>query len=152
MKGKLIEIQIRTALQHLWADLSEKSSDLLGQAIKYGRGDQQWRHSLAISSESIADLEEFEQIHIHNLRLGKETDAFFRKEKPLVKKKLGGRRSNPKLRKSQKAQLKSLEREKERLDWKDNELGLESQRKRKAITDTLTQAIADLDQRREQMK
>src|SRR5256885_3801831 len=33
-QGKLIEIQVRTALQHLWAELSEKFSDVSDPAIK----------------------------------------------------------------------------------------------------------------------
>jgi DNA-binding protein YbaB len=37
---KLIEIQIRTSLQHLWAELSEKFSDVVAPAIKYGGGDK----------------------------------------------------------------------------------------------------------------
>jgi ppGpp synthetase/RelA/SpoT-type nucleotidyltranferase len=36
---KLIEIQVRTYLQHLWAELSEKSSDLFDPALKYGGGE-----------------------------------------------------------------------------------------------------------------
>ncbi|MEO7632585.1 MAG: hypothetical protein ABIU20_04245, partial [Blastocatellia bacterium] len=38
-REKLIEIQVRTELQHLWAELSEKFSDVLDQTIKYGGGD-----------------------------------------------------------------------------------------------------------------
>jgi len=36
--GKLIEIQVRTALQHLWAEVSEKLSDVVDPTIKYGGG------------------------------------------------------------------------------------------------------------------
>ncbi|MBD0327118.1 MAG: hypothetical protein ICV68_11840, partial [Pyrinomonadaceae bacterium] len=38
--GKLIEIQVRTSLQHMWAELSEKYSDVVNPAIKYGGGDE----------------------------------------------------------------------------------------------------------------
>src|SRR6266850_964115 len=38
--AKLVEIQVRTALQHAWAELSEKLSDVIDPAIKYGRGDK----------------------------------------------------------------------------------------------------------------
>jgi ppGpp synthetase/RelA/SpoT-type nucleotidyltranferase len=34
--SKLIEIQVRTALQQLWAELSEKYSDVIDPSIKYG--------------------------------------------------------------------------------------------------------------------
>ncbi|HVT88545.1 MAG TPA: hypothetical protein VHD56_06815 [Tepidisphaeraceae bacterium] len=36
LNGKLIEVQIRTTLQHLWAELSEKLSDSFDPSIKYG--------------------------------------------------------------------------------------------------------------------
>jgi ppGpp synthetase/RelA/SpoT-type nucleotidyltranferase len=36
--GKLVEVQVRSALQHEWAELSEKASDLIDPEIKYGRG------------------------------------------------------------------------------------------------------------------
>ncbi len=39
--GKLIEIQVRTARQHQWAELSEKLSDVIDPAIKYGGGDDE---------------------------------------------------------------------------------------------------------------
>jgi GTP pyrophosphokinase len=36
---KVVEVQVRTALQHQWAELSEKFSDVIDPAIKYGAGD-----------------------------------------------------------------------------------------------------------------
>jgi ppGpp synthetase/RelA/SpoT-type nucleotidyltranferase len=50
---KLIEVQVRTALQHLWAELSEKLSDVGDSAIKYGGGDQDVVKILLILSELI---------------------------------------------------------------------------------------------------
>ena len=40
INGKAVEIQVRTELQHLWAELSEKCADTFGQAIKYGSGNE----------------------------------------------------------------------------------------------------------------
>ena len=37
-EGKLVEIQVRTTLQHEWADLSEKFSDKIDPSIKCGGG------------------------------------------------------------------------------------------------------------------
>lgn len=56
-----IEIQVRTELQHLWSQLSEKLSDVFDPAIKYGGGNDPWiREVLLRSSEIINGLEEFE--------------------------------------------------------------------------------------------
>ena len=61
LSGKPIEIQVRSSLQHLWADLSEKSSDVLDPTIKYGGGTDPWRSKLTLSSRSVALYEELEK-------------------------------------------------------------------------------------------
>ena len=58
--GKPVEIQVRTAVQHLWAELSEKSSDVIDPTIKYGGGTAEWRDILTRSSETVAAYEELE--------------------------------------------------------------------------------------------
>lgn len=57
---RLIEIQVRTQLQHLWAELSEKTSDVLDQAIKYGEGDEDLQASFMQSSSIISDQDALE--------------------------------------------------------------------------------------------
>lgn len=52
--GKLIEIQVRTQLQHLWAELSEKFSDISDPAIKYGGGKKEIQKELLETSEMVA--------------------------------------------------------------------------------------------------
>ncbi len=59
--GKPIEIQVRTSLQHRWAELSEKYSDVLDPAIKYGGGDNEVREMLAAQSELVASYEALEK-------------------------------------------------------------------------------------------
>lgn len=59
--GKLVEIQIRTSLQHLWAEISEKLSDLFDPNIKYGGGDDKTRRVLATVSVSVLKLETLQQ-------------------------------------------------------------------------------------------
>jgi putative GTP pyrophosphokinase len=44
--GKSVEIQLRTALQHSWAEMSEKLSDVLDPAVKYGGGPAEVRQAL----------------------------------------------------------------------------------------------------------
>ena len=61
LSGKPIEIQVRSSLQHRWAELSEKSSDVLDPTIKYGGGPDKWRSFLTKSSKSVAAYEKFEK-------------------------------------------------------------------------------------------
>jgi ppGpp synthetase/RelA/SpoT-type nucleotidyltranferase len=55
--GKLIEIQVRTRLQHAWAEVSEKLSDIVDSAIKYGGGNQEVVSLLADMSEVTMNVE-----------------------------------------------------------------------------------------------
>jgi putative GTP pyrophosphokinase len=61
ISGKLIEIQVRTALQHLWAEYSEALSDEFDTAIKYGGGEDRLRQMLTATSATVAELETFEK-------------------------------------------------------------------------------------------
>jgi len=56
-----VEIQVRSSLQHLWAELSERLSDVVDSSIKYGGGEQQVREHLTLTSGQIAKIEEFEK-------------------------------------------------------------------------------------------
>jgi putative GTP pyrophosphokinase len=58
--GKLVEIQVRSSLQHLWAELSEKLSDVLDPRIKYGGGADVIREVLSVVSDAIRTHEELE--------------------------------------------------------------------------------------------
>lgn len=59
ISGKSVEIQVRTWLQHLWAEFSEKLSDVVDPAIKHGGGPDRVRGFLAKTSEWIAIHEKF---------------------------------------------------------------------------------------------
>ena len=59
-RGKKIEIQIRTSLQHLWAEASEKFSDEIDPAIKYGGGDKRLQELLMSISVLVAEHEHLE--------------------------------------------------------------------------------------------
>jgi putative GTP pyrophosphokinase len=56
-QGKTVEIQVRTSLQDLWAQLSEKLADNIDPRIKYGGGDPDLQHTLSLHLEYVADLE-----------------------------------------------------------------------------------------------
>jgi ppGpp synthetase/RelA/SpoT-type nucleotidyltranferase len=55
-----VEIQVRTVLQHLWAEVSEGLSDILDPEIKYGGGHDVVRRALRTTSEMVAKLENAE--------------------------------------------------------------------------------------------
>jgi ppGpp synthetase/RelA/SpoT-type nucleotidyltranferase len=54
---KPIEVQVRTSMQHLWAELSEKFSDLIDSGLKYGSGDEDAARVLEFASDEIRRLE-----------------------------------------------------------------------------------------------
>jgi ppGpp synthetase/RelA/SpoT-type nucleotidyltranferase len=56
--GLPIEVQVRTDLQHVWAELSEKLADAYGHELKYGRGSPEVRVMLDDFSALIADFEQ----------------------------------------------------------------------------------------------
>jgi ppGpp synthetase/RelA/SpoT-type nucleotidyltranferase len=57
-RNKLVEIQVRTEMQHVWAQMSEQLSDLAGPALKYGGGDSEAQQILARISRATALFEE----------------------------------------------------------------------------------------------
>jgi len=59
-RNKLVEIQVRTELQHLWAQLSEKMADADDPAIKYGGGDPEAQKVLSALSLAVQNLEDLE--------------------------------------------------------------------------------------------
>jgi GTP pyrophosphokinase len=58
--NKVIEVQIRTALQHVWAEMCEKFADVSDPALKYGGGPEHARDALAGASRVIEDMEAVE--------------------------------------------------------------------------------------------
>lgn len=55
--GWPVEIQVRTQMQHAWAEISEKISDAYGQGIKYGQGAEWAVEFLAELSDLTAQIE-----------------------------------------------------------------------------------------------
>jgi len=54
---KAIEVQVRTQLQHEWAELSEKLSDAVDPQIKYGGGRAHTQELMKSLSEVVATVE-----------------------------------------------------------------------------------------------
>lgn len=55
--GLQLELQLRTRLQHAWATAVETMGTFLGQALKSGQGEGQWRAFFELSGAAIALLE-----------------------------------------------------------------------------------------------
>ncbi|MFY2763124.1 hypothetical protein [Arenimonas sp. MALMAid1274] len=70
LASRHVEIQVRTELQHLWAEYSEKLADMLGPEIKYGHGNPE-------AIELLSQLSQFVRNYDHmQSRLSKlENDA-----------------------------------------------------------------------------
>lgn len=63
VRNKLVEIQVRTELQNLWAQQSEVMADRTDPRIKYGSGDPDALQLLSHNSRWIAELEKEEVDH-----------------------------------------------------------------------------------------
>lgn len=55
--GLSLELQLRTRLQHAWATAVETMGTFLGQALKSGQGETQWRKFFAKASAALALIE-----------------------------------------------------------------------------------------------
>jgi ppGpp synthetase/RelA/SpoT-type nucleotidyltranferase len=59
--GRPVEVQIRTELEHSWAQLSEKLSDVIDPGVKYGGGPELLRSTLSGLSDLLGDMEILER-------------------------------------------------------------------------------------------
>lgn len=57
LSGKKTEVQVRTRLQHAWATAVETVDSILGQRLKTGGGDADWKRFFALASGYIAHKE-----------------------------------------------------------------------------------------------
>lgn len=77
-RSKQVEVQIRTALQHRWAEVSEKLADSIDPAVKYGGGPEWLRERLIRTSDLIAQVEQFENDPGYTERYGRLQDVLSR--------------------------------------------------------------------------
>ena len=89
--GLSVELQLRTRLEHAWATAVETMGTFLGQALKSGQGEKDWRRFFAVASAVLAAEEKtkpvpgFEKYNIE--RLCTELASLERKLKVLDKLK-----------------------------------------------------------------
>lgn len=67
LDGRRVEIQLRTVLQHLWAQLCEHLADQAGVELKYGGGPQELRERLAEWSDAVWLVEQSAGMHHDDL-------------------------------------------------------------------------------------
>lgn len=149
ISGKPIEIQVRTPLQHLWAEVSEKSSDVLDPTIKYGGGSESWRNFLTKSSASVATYEEFEKKHSVAVASKQVADAAHETFKNAVAK-LSEHHVPDQEVQELRGKLEESTRKMQHREQEDQEMRRELVRLLNVNTDLLTGAISRLDELKRQ--
>jgi len=64
--GMMIELQLRTKLQHAWATAVETISTAIGQPLKSNQGDQQWRDFFKLVSAAFSHFEDSPVVQTYN--------------------------------------------------------------------------------------
>ncbi|WAC62005.1 RelA/SpoT domain-containing protein [Pseudoxanthomonas sp. SL93] len=90
--GVKVEVQLRTRLQHLWAEISERLSDVVDPGLKYGIGDPDALRFLQNISDSIDGIERAEGRRLALMAA------------------MDGSRTNPRIRKRIKKDLRETDR------------------------------------------
>lgn len=142
-----VEIQVRTELQHLWAELSEKSSDIVDPAIKYGGGPKEWRDLLARRSEAVAAYENFEGPH-SKLVAALEADVAAHVESRKAAAEMLEHHPPDHIVRDIRGRLEELTRSIERDEQDLAELRRDKARSRDSTAGSLSQVISWLDERR----
>lgn len=144
ISGKPIEIQVRSSLQQLWAEVSEKSSDVLDPTIKYGGGPDWWRGYLTSSSELVAAYEKLEKKHSIAVAAKKVADASHEEFKNAVAELAEHHVPDHDVQELR-GKLEESARKMERLEQEDQEMRRELVRLWNEIADRLNQMISWLD-------
>lgn len=63
LRGRCVEIQVRTELQHLWAQVCESMADRVGIDFKYGGGSGAMRRLMDGVSDAVNDCEAREELN-----------------------------------------------------------------------------------------
>jgi putative GTP pyrophosphokinase len=134
--GKPVEIQVRTTLQHLWAEVSEKSSDVLDPTIKYGGGSEPLRNFLKSSSVWLARYENFEKEYCIFVTSRQRADAAYESSENEFTKLAGHHVPDHQIQELR-INLETLAREKRLLEMQDQEM----QRNLEQLSNEITQRL-----------
>lgn len=85
MNGMKVEIQLRTRLQHLWAEISERLADIVDPGLKYGVGDPEALKFLSNISKTIAGIEDAEGRRLQYMKLLEDARVDVRTRKKIKK-------------------------------------------------------------------
>ncbi len=77
--GLLLEIQIRTKLQHIWATAVETIGTLRNQAYKSKQGEKEWRNFFSATSSAFAHIEKLPLVPAYNKMSKEETFSIVKK-------------------------------------------------------------------------
>lgn len=149
ISGKPVEIQVRTSLQHLWAEVSEKSSDVLDPTIKYGGGSESWRNFLTRSSASVAAYEKYETACSKEGTAYELMVAAHQKFKKVVAELPEHHVPDHEVQEIR-GKLEDSTRKMERAEHEHQEMRAELVRSWKVIAELLSEAISRLDKLREE--
>jgi hypothetical protein len=149
--GKPVEIQVRTAVQHLWAELSEKSSDVIDPTIKYGGGTAEWRDFLTSSSEAVASYEKLETTASKAVAAYEVRVAAHDKLKKVAVKLLEQHLPDQKIQEIR-GMLEDSTREMERIEQKVQKIRETRALAWNTLANLLTGAISSLDKRKERQQ
>lgn len=69
---KNVEIQVRSVIQHMWAELSEKAADVVDPAVKYGGGPE-WLREMLMDLRDAISQSELLSIRMHNFNRDMDT-------------------------------------------------------------------------------
>ncbi len=133
------------SLQHLWAEVSEKSSDVLDPTIKYGGGSELWRNFLTQCSELVALYEEIEKGLSIAVAFKEAAHAAYETAKNSVAKLAEHQVPDDQVQEFA-GNLEESAREMERVEQKDQKTRRELVRLSNLITVILTGAISGLDE------
>jgi len=143
---KSVEIQVRTNLQHLWAEYSEKCADVVDPALKYGGGQEDNLAATLTEASNIVQVMEERERQLDDLLRSQERHA---REAAEMKKELDclvreGTTDEVQLQ-TLSARIETLRADLERHQTEVLEARADASRAKEVLAATLSEAIAQVE-------